>query len=89
MDTTTVLWGVKEGDEDWRETVLCTQPERFEAVKAMATRDGWGRFRVATINLTKPPDFTKAVSMSACECGSPKAPGESKCRGCAIGGFPR
>lgn len=60
----TVLWGVKEGDEDWMETILSTQPERFEAVKAMAARDGWGRFRVATIDLTTTPDFTKAVKAS-------------------------
>jgi len=58
---TTVLWGVRNGDEDWKETVLCTQPERFDEVKIMATRDGWGRFRVATIDLTVAPDFTKAV----------------------------
>jgi hypothetical protein len=57
----TVLWGVKEGDEDWQETILCTQPDRIEAVKEIAKRDGWGRFRVAVVDLTTPPDFSKAV----------------------------
>lgn len=62
MGNVKVLWGVKEGDEDWRETVLCTQPERFDAVKIMAAKDGWGRFRVGTVDLTTPPDFTQAVA---------------------------
>jgi hypothetical protein len=61
MNTATVMWGVKNGDPDWMETILSTQPERFEEVKAMARRDGWGRFRVARINLDKPPDFAKTV----------------------------
>lgn len=56
-----VLFGVKVGDPDWKEAVLCTQPERFEAVKAIAKRDGWGRFRVATIDLSAPPDFSRSV----------------------------
>lgn len=62
MDTATVLWGVRNGDEDWKETVLCTQPERFDAVKILAARQGWGRFRVATIDLKDRPDFAKAVA---------------------------
>ena len=56
-----VLWGVKNGDEDWKETVLCTQPERFEEVKILAARDGWGRFRVSAVDLSTPPDFTKTL----------------------------
>lgn len=56
-----VMWGVKTGDPDWMETVLCTQPERFEEVKATATKDGWGRFRIATIDMTGLPDFAGTV----------------------------
>ncbi len=58
-----VLFGVKNGDEDWKETVLCTQPERFEVVKKLAAKDGWGRFRIATIDLSAPPDFAKTVKL--------------------------
>jgi hypothetical protein len=57
-----VLFGVRDGDEDWRETVLCTQPSRFEEVKVQAARDGWGRFRVARIDLSAPPDFGGTVT---------------------------
>jgi hypothetical protein len=60
-----VLFGVRHGDEDWQEVVLSTQPERFEEVKAMAARDGWGRFRVATIDLTTSPDFRKTIMGAA------------------------
>jgi hypothetical protein len=62
MGRQAVLWGVKDGDPDWMETVLCTQPERFNEVKKMARRDGWGRFRVAVIDLTKAPDFKKTIN---------------------------
>lgn len=60
-DKATVLWGVKTGDPDWMETVLCTIPEKFDLVKKLAAKDGWGRFRIATIDLTVVPDFTKAL----------------------------
>lgn len=56
-----VLFGVKVGDEAWKETVLCTQPARFAEVKKLAAKDGWGRFRIATIDLSVPPDFSKGV----------------------------
>lgn len=56
-----VLFGVRQGDEDWQEVVLCTQPARFDAVKKLAARDGFGRFRIAAIDLSAPPDFAKVV----------------------------
>lgn len=43
-----ILWGVKNGDEDWQEVILSTKPETFEAVKKLAAADGFGRFRTAT-----------------------------------------
>lgn len=61
MKNETVLWGVKNGDEDWQESILCTDPKRFAEVKTLAAKDGWGRFRTATIDLTTPPDFRKTV----------------------------
>jgi hypothetical protein len=41
------LWGVKEGNEDWQEELLSTNPEAFERVKLLAAKDGYGRFREA------------------------------------------
>lgn len=56
-----VLFGVKNGNEDWQEEVLATNPEAFEAVKEIAARDGFGRFRVAVLDLRQPPDFAKCI----------------------------
>ena len=56
-----ILWGVKTGDEDWQEQVLCTQATRFEEVKILAAKDGFGRFRVSEIDFSKRPDFTQAL----------------------------
>jgi len=60
-----VLYGVKNGDEDWQEQLLLSGPNatdaNIEKVKQLAAKDGFGKFRVASIDLSKPPDFTKAL----------------------------
>lgn len=58
----TLLYGVKNENEDWQEEILCSFPEAFERVKVLAAKDGFGRFRVASINLSAPPDFTKVLN---------------------------
>jgi hypothetical protein len=60
-DFETVLYGRKDGDEEWAETLLSTNLAAFEEVKRLAARDGWKHFRVARIDLRVPPDFTKAI----------------------------
>ena len=60
-DSEMVLYGVKAGDEDWQEQILSTAPENFKRIKELAAKDGFGRFRVARIDLTAPPDFGKTV----------------------------
>lgn len=62
MENEKTLWGVKEGDEDWKEHVLCTQVDRFEEVKKLATRDGFGRFRISDLDLNKKPNFKNTVN---------------------------
>ena len=57
-----VLWGVKDNDEDWQEVVLSTNPQAFERIKKQATKDGFGRFRIGSIDLTEKPDFTKTIN---------------------------
>ena len=61
--TETILYGVKNCEDAWKETILSTNPKRFDEIKILAAKDGWGRFRVAVIDLTTPPDFTKAVKV--------------------------
>lgn len=59
----TVLYGVRTGNEAWQEELLCTQPERFEEVKVLASKDGFGRFRIATVDLSEKPDFKKTINL--------------------------
>jgi len=59
--TETVLWAVRIGAEDWEEEIITTNAAQIEAAKLWATANGFNRFRVATINLTEKPDFTRTI----------------------------
>lgn len=56
----TILWGVRDGNEAWQEEILSTNPARFEEIKALAAQDGFGKFRIGTVDLSTTPDFTSA-----------------------------
>lgn len=58
----TCLWGTRNGDEDWQEQLLSTNPDRFEEIKKLATKDGFGRFRVVQLDLRVKPDFRKTIN---------------------------
>lgn len=58
----TVLYGLPKGaTERYEEVLLLTNAtaELIERVKVLAAKDGFHSFRVATIDLSVPPDFTK------------------------------
>jgi len=60
----TVLYGIPKGKtERYEEVLLLTNatPESIERVKILARKDGFHSFRVAKIDLSVPPDFSKAV----------------------------
>ncbi|HET9280352.1 MAG TPA: hypothetical protein VFR24_00120 [Candidatus Angelobacter sp.] len=60
-----VLYGIPKGStERYDEVLLLTNgtPETIEKVKALASKDGFHSFRVATIDLTTPPDFSKTIN---------------------------
>ena len=62
--TETVLYGLPKGaTERYEEVVLLTNatPELIQRVKVMASKDGFHSFRVANIDLSQAPDFTKAI----------------------------
>lgn len=61
MNNETLLYGRKIGDPEWMEVILCSQPERFDLVREMATKDGFSHFRESVIDLSTPPDFRKTV----------------------------
>ena len=62
--TETVLYGLPKGAaERYEEVLLLTKatPDRIQRVKILAAQDGFHSFRIAKIDLTVAPDFTKAV----------------------------
>lgn len=60
MEKVTLLYGRKEGEAEYMETLLCSQSARFEDVKKQAGNDGFKYFRVSKFKLDK-PDFTKTI----------------------------
>lgn len=61
----TVLYGLPKGaTQRWEEVLLLTNgtPERIAKAKQLAAKDGFHSFRVAEIDLSRPPDFRKTVN---------------------------
>jgi hypothetical protein len=62
--TETILYGIPKGStERYEEVLLLTNatPETIKKVKVLAAKDGFHSFRVAKIDLSAPPDFTKVI----------------------------
>lgn len=58
--TETVLYGIPKGEtERYMEVLLLTNAtaEKIERVKVLAAADGFHSFRVATVDLSVPPQF--------------------------------
>jgi hypothetical protein len=60
-----VLWGLpKDSNDTLDQQILATRlpnPKAAEKIKAIAAKDGWHSFRIQKLDLSTPPDFTKAV----------------------------
>jgi len=59
-----VLFAVKVGEEDWKEQLITEVEDQIEAASKWATENGFDRLRIATIDLSKPPDFAATVKRS-------------------------
>lgn len=59
-----ILWGVRKGNEEWEEEILSTNETVFERVKELATKDGFGRFRISNFNMADKPNFVGTVKRS-------------------------
>jgi len=55
----TILWGVKVGDPDWQEVLITNNPDKIDAARQWALSNGFDRLRVASIDMSSRPDFTK------------------------------
>lgn len=58
-----VLYGTKEGEPDWTEEIISTNPEVFEAAQEWAKENGFDRFRIAEIDLSELPNFATTVEV--------------------------
>lgn len=56
-----VLFAVKIGDEDWQEQLITEVESRIESATKWALANGFDRVRVATIDETEKPDFSKTL----------------------------
>lgn len=63
MGKVKILWGVRVGDEDWQEQLITEDESKIPAAMAWARANGFDRLRVAVVDLSKPPDFRRAVSV--------------------------
>jgi len=61
MSKAKAVFATKIGDEDWQEQFLTDHPDRIEAAQEWAKANGFDRIRVAEIDLSTPPDFTKTI----------------------------
>ena len=61
METQFVLYGIRQGAEDWQEEIITTCRERETAARKWAEANGFDRFRVANYD-DSPPDFTNVLS---------------------------
>jgi hypothetical protein len=56
-----ILFATRIGDEDWKEELITDNEENIEAAKAWAIKNGFNRIRIAEIDLSIIPDFTKVL----------------------------
>lgn len=57
-----VLFAVRKGDADWQEQLITEQPDKIQAASEWAKKNGFDRLRIADIDLSTKPDFTKTIN---------------------------
>lgn len=59
--TERILYGTRKGQPDYTEEIITTDPSKFKAAKEWAKKQGFDRFREASIDMMKVPDFSKTI----------------------------
>jgi len=59
--TEKILYGTRKGQPDYTEEIITTDPSKFKAAKEWAKKQGFDRFREASIDMMKAPDFSKTI----------------------------
>ena len=62
--TYTILWAVKIGEPSWAEQVITERSDKIEEAKQWATKNGFDRFRVSTLDMTEKPNFNSTLNLS-------------------------
>lgn len=57
-----ILWATKIGAPDHCEQLITEQPDMIEPASQWAIANGFDRLRIADVDLTKVPDFTKTLN---------------------------
>lgn len=52
-----ILLAVKIDNEDWQEQLITEDEDRIDDAKKWAENNGFNRFRIAEIDLSRPPNF--------------------------------
>jgi hypothetical protein len=56
-----ILFATRIGDEEWKEELITDNEENIEAATNWAIKNGFDRIRIAEIDLSIIPDFTKVL----------------------------
>jgi hypothetical protein len=57
-----ILWATKIGAPDHSEQLITEQPDMIEPASQWAIDNGFDRLRIADVDLTEVPDFTKTLN---------------------------
>jgi len=57
-----ILWATKIGAPDHYEQLITEQPDMIEPASQWAIDNGFDRLRIADVDLTEVPDFTKTLN---------------------------
>ena len=58
-----ILWATKIGAPDHYEQLITEQSDMIEPASQWAIDNGFDRLRIADVDLTKVPDFTKTLNI--------------------------
>lgn len=57
-----ILFAVRIGNADWEEELITEDAQKIEAASQWAKANGFDRLRVATIDISTPPNFANTIN---------------------------
>lgn len=56
-----ILYGVRKNKKEHEEEIITENEKEIKRAKEWALKNGFDRFRIASIDLESKPDFTKSI----------------------------